>query len=265
MSSINLKPNKPECYDGKRDFLTVNTWIYTIGQYLSLTQLSSPSIQITEHNRIAFASSYLKGNAAVRWYNLVNSPSVPTSWNKFKEFLILEFIPADHTPRARDKLRKLKQTTSVEHYLAEFRNIVLMIGDISEGEKIDRFVEGLKYNVKIEVMKSSVNSFEESARIALNIDSAIWRARRSTSGFHPHTPNVGGPTPMEIGNVNGASTRAHREQRKKDLDKGACFACHKVGCRPWKCRPSRVNNSEIIPGNSVSEGSEVILSDSENE
>lgn len=49
-----------------------------------------------------------------------------------------------------------------------------MISDINEGKKLDHFVDGLKYNVKVEVLKSSCSSLKECAGIALNIDSAIW-------------------------------------------------------------------------------------------
>lgn len=258
MSSINLKPNKPDTYDGTREYVTVNTWLYTIEQYLSLTQLSSPNTPLTDHNKIAFASSYLKGNAAVWWFHIVNSQESPATWGAFKARLISEFIPADHCRRARDKLRTLKQTSSVEHYLSEYRNTILMIGDMHEGEKVDRFVDGLKYNVRVEVLKTNCSSFEECARLALNVDSAIWRARRGNSGFHYTNNRVGdaGPTPMEIGNLNsGTTTRAHREQRKKDLENGACFKCHKVGCRPWKCRNTRVNNVEA---ESISPGDETV-------
>lgn len=134
-----------------------------------------------------------------------------------------------------------------------------MVGDINKGEKLDRFVDGLKYIVKMEIMKTNCNSFEECARMALNIDSAIWRARRPTGFF---SPDNSGTTTMEIGNVTGSRvTNAQCEQRRKDLNNGACFKCHKIGCRPWKCASPRVNHVEV---NSVTEEANVILSDSEN-
>lgn len=153
----------------------------------------------------------------------------------------------------------------MECYLAEYRNLILMISDINDGEKLDRFLDLLKDNVRVEVLKKNSTSFEECARLALNVDSAIWRARRSTPGFHYNKNNVSEPTPMEIGNVNsGSMLRVQREQRRNDLDKGTCFKCHKVGCRPWKCRP-RVNNVEVGLGTVSDDHSIVQLSDSEDE
>lgn len=116
---------------------------------------------------------------------------------------------------------------------------------MSDEEKTDRFIEGLRHSIRLEVLKAQVKIFEETARIALNIDSAIWRAGKGKSSYEGNRYTEG-PTPMEIGNVEGSNdprTKAQREQRKKDLEKGACFTCHKVGCRPWK--HNRTNNVEV--------------------
>ena len=56
----------------------------------------------------------------------------------FKE----EFISEDHIRRSMDKLRRLKQVTSVFKYLSDFRNIILTIPDMAEGERLDRFMDG---------------------------------------------------------------------------------------------------------------------------
>lgn len=50
---------------------------------------------------------------------------------------------------------------------------------------------------------------------------------------------------MEIGNLNnGKHNQAQRDQRKQDIEKGARFRCHKIGCIPYKCRP-KVNSVEF--------------------
>lgn len=260
VGAINLKPNKPETYDGRRDFLAVNTWLFNVEQYLLLSQLSNPNVPIADESRIRFASSYLKGTASVWWFNLFSAGIIPATWNEFKAAVIREFVPSDHSKRARDRLRKLRQTKSVSRYLSDFRNIILAISGMTDEEKMDRFIEGLKHSIRIEVLKAQVDTFEDCARVALNIDSAIWRAGKGTGQTFGNRSGDEGPTPMEIGNVEGSSnprTKAQREQRRKDLEKGACFTCHKVGCRPWK--PARqANNVEAdVDSDSSSElGSE---------
>lgn len=63
--SVNLKPKHPESYDGKRDFLTVSTWLYKVEQYLLLVQINNPGISFTEENKIIFVSTLLSGSAAI--------------------------------------------------------------------------------------------------------------------------------------------------------------------------------------------------------
>lgn len=72
-------------------------------------------------------------------------------------------MPSDLVRVVRDKLRKLRQVTSVSKYLSEFRNLVLTTLDFIEWEKSKKnFKNELKYNMKIEVLKSPVPAFEEA-------------------------------------------------------------------------------------------------------
>ncbi len=125
--------------------------------------------------------------------------------------------------RSRDRLRRLVQRTSVSTYLSEFRNIILTIPGISEGEQVDCFCQGLKPQVRLEFMKAGAQTMNEASRIALNVDAALFGAGMH-HGYYGHTS---GPTPMDIGNF---------EQRQRFRERDACFKCHKVVCRPFKCR-----------------------------
>lgn len=199
---------------------------------------------ILDENRIRFASSFLKGSAAIWLFNRVSTASTSSSWIEFKSAIIQEFVPAHHAESARDKLRKLKQTRTVGSFVSEFQNMILTIPGMHEDEKIDRFLEGLKYNIRVEVLKAQVNTFDECARVALNIYSALWRAKKQSCGSQSdHVPSA-----MEIGNVlkaqHGKRSKCQRKQRQKDMESEACFVCNKVGCRPYTCR-SRTNNVRI--------------------
>lgn len=252
--SINLKPNKPEPFDGRRDYLVVNTWLYKIEQYLTLVQLSNPGLPLSEGNRILYASTFLTETAAVWWYTLVQANTVPTTWTQFKDKIISEFVPDDHVRRSRDRLRKLKQNSSVSKYLSDFRNICLTVPGMTDGEMWDRFCTGLKYDVRLEVMKSSVTTFEEAAKIALRVDSAIWGVTSQVGTSNNETIATQGPTPMEIGNMeNSGRGRKLEGQRLKDYRNNACFTCHKVGCRPWKHkeRVAATNNFRAVEGLSL--------------
>lgn len=272
--SMNLRPNRPDKYAGKRDFLAINTWIYKVDQYLSLMQISNPSRTISEDAKIMFGTSFLSETAAIWWFTLVQDNRTPSTWQEFKQALLNEFLPEDHVRRARDRLRATKQKGSVSKYISEYRNVILAVPDISEGEKFERFVDGLKSNIRLEVMKSTVTTFEEAAKISLRIDSALWKENHKGGfSYYGTQYNTAGssssPTPMEIGNVRGMNRRPltseQRIQRKKDQENNACYVCHTKNCRPWKCRPKKINNTEANTDGAEPENSDPVLSDSDSE
>ncbi len=124
--------------------------------------------------RISFASSFLTGTAANLWYTVVAGNRSPATWEEFEGAIWNEFIPFDSEQRSRDTLRRLVQRTSVSDYLSEFRNIVLMILGVNEGEQLDRFCQSLKPHVRLEVLKPGARITDEAARIALNVDSTMF-------------------------------------------------------------------------------------------
>lgn len=159
----------------------------------------------------------------------------------------------------------MKHNASVSKFLAEFRNIVLTIPEMSDGEKLDRFCTSLKYEIRVEVLKSGVSTFDEAASVALRIDSALWTASKSMGGSSNGQMN--GPVPMEIGNFEKTSTR--NDQRQEDLDRNSCFTCHRVGCRPWKHKDRKerkmdVNNVGAQNVHNASSEEDSDTSDSEN-
>ncbi len=131
---MNLKPNKPGKYNGKRDEVLVRSWIYQVSQYLALVKVGNET-NLDKKTKISFATSFLTGTAASWWYTRVISSTIPETWNEFENSLLQEFVPYDSVQRSRDKLRRLAQRTSVSSYLSEFRNIILTIPGMSEGKK----------------------------------------------------------------------------------------------------------------------------------
>ena len=237
-----MKPSKPGPYEGKRDSLVVETWLYQLDVYLNLLQVANPNVVLDENSRVMFATTLLKGHAANWWYMLVQAGQAPNQWENFKTALRNEFVPQNSERRNRDKLRVLRQTASVAGYLTAFRNLVIAIPGMNEAEKLDRFTAGLKNEVKIEVLKANPVDLNTASQIALNVDNAIYAA-----GMFNRNVFVGnaGPQPMEIGNVERGThyrgkafkkgkVNVNKSQRKIDLENNACFTCHKPGCRPWK-------------------------------
>ncbi len=123
---------------------------------------------------------------------------------------------------------------------------------MTESELFDKFVDGLKNEIKIEVVKSTVGTFEQAAQVALRIDGALYNANRLVRSNMGGLAN--GPVPMEIGNIEGSGVT--KNSKNKGPKKGVCYVCKKEGCRPWKHdKPVQVNNS-VIDGNVTDSDSE---------
>lgn len=75
--AVNLKAIIPDTYEGRRNLLTVITWISNVEQYLALSQLNAQNNPISDENQIRFASSSLKEPAAIWWNNKVSPGNVP--------------------------------------------------------------------------------------------------------------------------------------------------------------------------------------------
>ena len=112
-----MKPTKPEPFDGQRDALKVNTWLYKMEVYFGLLVVGNNQLTLDDQTKMNFASTLLTGTASNWWYMKVMGQATPTSWNDFKATVVAEFVPFDHLRRTRDKLRNLVQHNSVARCL----------------------------------------------------------------------------------------------------------------------------------------------------
>ena len=85
-----FKPSKPESFDGLRDALVVNTWIYQVEIYFNLMIMNNPEAAVDDNMKIILASSLLKGMAADWWFSSVQAEQAPGSWEAFKQFVRTE-------------------------------------------------------------------------------------------------------------------------------------------------------------------------------
>jgi len=65
-------------------------------------------------------------------------------YDGFERALKAQFYPADAKIRAKQQLAREAQRTSVAAYTAYFNKCRIQAGAISDSEKFDRFVDGLK-------------------------------------------------------------------------------------------------------------------------
>jgi hypothetical protein len=129
-----------------------------------------------------------------------------------------------------------------------FRNTVLRISDINEGEKTDRFVRGLKPHLQREIRVRGYVTLEEIIVAAERLDAVFFMTRPSLSSlkkpFREFESKNDEVVPMELGALksSGANGKLSQEERTKLMKEGACFFCKEKGHRANSCPKKKKGN-----------------------
>jgi hypothetical protein len=149
-AKITLRLKEPDLFHVKLNE-NVDRWIFQVEQYFQAVDENGDA------HRVAFAAALLRGTAASWWEKTVRDNAKSgrqereCTWQQFKEGIAKLFRSTNRGERARDKLAKLMQRTSVDDYVSRFMDLTFDIDDLAESEQIDRFYRGLKYNIRKEM------------------------------------------------------------------------------------------------------------------
>ena len=140
---IGVKVEKPENYDGSKG-RNLETWLFQVQEHLQLTV-------ILVRGHVPYAASLLRGNAALGWRELCQANNRLATWDDFCHLLGDQFRPENYNRHSQDELAELKQFNceSVADFLFRFRATCLKIADLSEAEKLDRFVRALVPDIRL--------------------------------------------------------------------------------------------------------------------
>ncbi|KAG1116496.1 hypothetical protein G6F42_013676 [Rhizopus arrhizus] len=129
---------KPKKFDGSRDPHVIDSWIHSIEDFGSLKRY--------DYEQMCKLGVTLLTRPAQIWYqNLSLLNLAPQDWLSFKRELINFFFKPENTASiARNKLRALKQTSSISQYVQQFMTIKLSIPKMTDDEAVDKFLAGLK-------------------------------------------------------------------------------------------------------------------------
>lgn len=208
-----MQVGKPEKFSGHN----ARSWLMSLENVFNSVQCM-PS----EHSKISYAISFMKG-AALEWWDLVrNSTSIVVEdFDSFKRELLAHFEPVNREETAREKLRSIRQMgrlNRMKDYNREFSHWLLLIPAMDIQEQIFHYKHGLKRNIRIEVTKSDPKTLHEAMKIADRMDTiynsvtynAFSSERHRAGPSHPSHAGNGGPIPMQIGNMHSSRSRFQR-------------------------------------------------------
>jgi hypothetical protein len=244
------KPAKPPTFGGKLNE-SIDSWIFHIEQYNLV-------VGMNDNHLIPFAASYLSEFAAIWWRHTYLEqqrlhPGEAWTWEIFKVQLRAHFRPITSEQIGRDRLHSLRQTASVANYIYAFQNIVINIPSMSEEDRLDRFLRGLKPDIHERVAIQQPASLSEACRMANTVDIIRFQSRFQPNRA-PHHSKPNGVAPMEIDAIRrNTLTNQEREQLRKS---GGCFFCRELGHMIRDCpkKNKRVHAVEILENDESESG-----------
>ncbi|KAJ9520558.1 hypothetical protein QJQ45_007406 [Haematococcus lacustris] len=168
-----IKLNDVAVYEGKGD---VNAFLFQVDEVFSLYPGAS------EQQKIVSTSVRLSGMASA-WYRAIKTETSFTSWADFAAALKAAFKTKSDESKARDQLHVSRQKphqTAVS-FATHLRSLYMQIPDMHEGEKLDRFRQGLHPPLRALVDIQNPTSFSQAVEIAVAHDSAYRDAGISTA------------------------------------------------------------------------------------
>ena len=168
--------------------------------------------------------------------------------------------------RAWNSLNKLQQTGSVKDYSEKFLQLIVKVGNnVTEKDKLRRYVEGLKDEVRTVIRVGMVDGrytiFAQVKSAAEALDFELWRSRwkNNTTGssttWKATKSTTGGPSsgaanhnktgryPVQV-NAMRNSHKLSKEDTARYLSEKLCFNCGKSGHMARACPDKKKDRRE---------------------
>ncbi|CAI7745450.1 unnamed protein product [Closterium sp. NIES-54] len=127
-TTVKIKPTNPPPFNPSDKFVTVSAWLF----------------------------------GAEVFFNAVIINDDAACINFWGAALQARFEHISASDSARMKLRAWKQLTSVQDYTNTLCNLTDQVDDMSDAERMDRYVAGLKYDIQYEVRRTRPCSFNDA-------------------------------------------------------------------------------------------------------
>lgn len=215
---VGLKPFDPA------SGVNVDDWIFSTNCIFDAQAPDLPPL-----DRLVWVTPHLCGSALTWWRAQVESGfhdeivNNPNPWHAFCEALRDMYKPINNKQAARDRLWHIRQTGTVQHYVDQLRACFVDIGmpTMTEEERLDRFVHGLRSQIAVHVRVHRPDSFDEAVRLALTFE--------STCAINPSVTDPGAVPPNRYRPVNNRQSFVRNVRRTQMSSR-----------KPWYERPSEM-------------------------
>jgi hypothetical protein len=183
-----LRTSKMPTFSGirKKDQISLRDWLFALLTYLEAAGLH-PETDVAKC--IAAASLSFAPDVA-RWYRTEYLPSIkpnPVTWDFFVQSITDKYEPVPVGFTARTALKSIRQNGTIQEYNDAFSEVVSMISDMAEADKVDKYIEGLKQGLRLKVAGTLTRTLLESMTVAVQLEAAWANVPRDNRAATPFT------------------------------------------------------------------------------
>jgi hypothetical protein len=270
-----LKPSKPQGFDPSSKDSNVRTWLFGVNNYFralgvaedqhqrridfAVTMLQGPALEWWRHTCMldargrpseeedvgATVTTFTTPLGAVTRQRMARYDRKPTTWPEFSEALLARFDLVNVSIVARNKLKKLRQLTSVQEYTRRFLALCAECDDLSEAEKRDRYFDGLKLPIQQTLVLHGVEDLPSMMALAERLDALQFQLRTRGAGDKKQLAAVDKRDRQHT----KPKARGADGEKKKTVSKDIiCYRCQKPGHFARNCRMPAAENGAIQKG-----------------
>jgi hypothetical protein len=225
-SANQIKIPMPDKWSGPKDHVNAKAWVFTTKNYLNHHGLYHDPLGLP------IVIALLIGPASTWVQSQTNRNGRFENPKALLDAVELWAEPPYTIRRHRDQLAALKQHGSVQEYINAFQTVCLHIPSLAEDEMFERFQAGLKPQIRIEVLKVTMNNLELAFKTALLQEgiSTPWSQRNHTNRNFTQDRHQDQGSPMDLDAVDsqGGLIKLTNSQRSYLIQNNGCFKCRKI-------------------------------------
>lgn len=142
---------RPQTFSGKGQ---------SVGAWFNAMELFFRRMSTPDDMRLWVAESFLEGDA-LNWYMSVEAAGGFSGWESFSHKLRINYGGVSPL-RAKERLRQVRMTASLEEYIAEFNRLRLDCMGLSVAEEVEMFIDGLHPEI-MKLMATKTPATKEEA------------------------------------------------------------------------------------------------------